>query len=549
MVGRVLALMNREIRGLHEAAYLLAFFAFLSQALALIRDRTFAHLFGAGETLDAYFAAFKVPDLMFAFLTLFVSSFALIPLIATRGGVSERESQSLVGSVLVVFGGVAVLASALLFFLIPSIVPIVFPGFSADTQVTVVQLSQILLLQPIFLGVSSVIASVIQASRKFFIYALAPIFYNVGIIVGAVFFYPLYGVYGLGWGVVLGAALHLLVQVVPLVLYKTGFQLSISSAPIRDALLVARASLPRTLALTSNQILMLVLISVASLAAAGSVASVSFAFNLQSVPLSVVGVSYAAALFPSLALLFAKNDLKTYASEVWAAIRHIIFWTVPAIALMVVLRAHAVRVVLGSGEFSWNDTRLTAAILAAFVISLVAQAAILVFSRAYYAARRDVTPILMNVGIAIVAGLVAYLSFQWFVTTPAVMYFIEDLFRIDSIPGSSVVMVALGYSVAMLCGGLLFGVLFARDFGFEKAVAGTLLHSFSSAVIAAAAAYGTLQLFGPLLPTETFVGIFTQGVAAGVVGLIVWAATLYVLKSQEFAEVVTVGAKLLKKRT
>ena len=84
MVGRLLSLIDREIRGLHEAAYVLAFFSLFSQVLALFRDRTFAHLFGAGPELDAYFAAFRVPDLIFAFLTLFVSSFALIPLLSKR---------------------------------------------------------------------------------------------------------------------------------------------------------------------------------------------------------------------------------------------------------------------------------------------------------------------------------------------------------------------------------------------------------------------------------------------------------------------------------
>ena len=547
MVSWILAFMNREIRGLHEAAYLLAFFAFLSQVLALVRDRAFAHFFGAGPTLDAYFSAFKIPDLLFAFLTLFVSSFAVIPLLADRGGTNTKESRTLVGSILLSFGVASIAAAGILYFLIPIVAPLLFPGFSESTKASVVLLSQIMLVQPIFLGLSSVIASVVQASRKFILYALAPIFYNLGIIFGAIILYPQMGIAGLGWGVVLGALLHFLIQVLPLMFHREMFRPVLSSSAIADTLIVVRKSLPRALALSSNQALMLAIISITSLAAAGSVASVSFAFNLQSVPLSIIGVSYAAALFPSLAMLFSKGDHDTFVSEVWAAIRHIIFWTAPAIALMIVLRAHMVRVILGSGEFTWADTRLTAAILAGFVISLIAQAAILVFSRAYYAAQKEMVPIVVNVGIALVAGLSAYAGFLWFQHTPVLQYFVENLFRIEDIPGSGSVVIVLAYSLVMSVGAIVFAFVFARDFAFERRVFTTLFYSFSASILAAAAAYGTLQIFGPLLPTETFVGIFTQGLAAGVAGLLVWAAALYSLRSQEFAETVTVLFRLVRR--
>jgi len=547
MVGRVLAFMNKEIRGLHEAAYLLAVFAFLSQVLALVRDRTFAHFFGAGPTLDAYFAAFRIPDLLYAFLTLFISSFAIIPLLAARGGPESKESQSLIGSVLFSFGCASIIAGVGLYFALPFIVPTLFAGFSEATKETVVTLSRIMLLQPFFLGLSSIIGALVQASRKFFIFALAPIFYNLGIIGGAVFLYPSMGPAGLAWGVVFGAILHVSVQTIPLIFHLKAFRPTLSRVVVSDTIAVARRSLPRAFALSANQLLMLVLISIASFAATGSVASISFAFNLQSVPLSIVGVSYAAALFPSLALLYAKNAHEAFVSEVWAAVRHIVFWTAPAIALMIVLRAHMVRVILGSGAFSWNDTRLTAAVLAAFAVSLMAQAAMLIFSRGYYAAQKEAVPIIMNVGVALVSGILAYISFHWFEQAHVWRYFIEHLFRIDGIAGSGVVIIASAYSVTMLIGALVFAIIFAKEFGFEKRVFSTLFCAVSSSVIGATVAYGTLKIFGPLLPTETFIGIFIQGASAGLAGLLAWAFVLWALKSQEFNEVLTVLFRLIQK--
>lgn len=540
----MLSAMNREIRGLHEAAYLLALFTFLAQVLALIRDRVFAHLFGAGAVLDAYFAAFRIPDLAFAFLTLFVSSFALIPLLERKGGAHTEDSRRLLGSVLFVFGVASIALSILLLPLMPWIVSTLFAGFSASAQSDTVLLSSIMLLQPIILGISSVVASVIQATRRFVLYALAPVFYNVGIMGGALVLYPLFGLPGLAWGVVLGALLHLAVQAIPLALSGSVRVPALASGWLGEVRDVVFLSFPRALALLSNHLVLLVFASIASFSVVGSVAVVNFGFNLQSVPLAVVGVSYASALFPSLAALFARGDRAVFVKEVWAAVRHIVLWITLAIALMVVLRAHVVRVILGSGEFTWSDTRLTAAVLAGFVISLVAQAVILIFSRAYYAAGRSLEPILVNVGAALVAGAGAYLAFRWFEVSTVVRFFVEDLFRINDIPGTEVVALSLAYSVVMLSAALVFAVMFARRFGFEQTVLKSALFSFAAAVIAGAVTYGTLQLFGPLLPTDTFFGIFAQGAVAGFVGIGAWAIVLTILGNREFAEVRAVWARL-----
>lgn len=537
--------MNREIRGLHEAAYLLAVFTFLAQILALVRDRVFAHFFGAGPTLDAYFAAFRIPDIAFALLTLFVSSFALIPLLEERGGAKSESARRLIGSALGVFGIVSIVLSALVFLFLPTIVPALFGGFEAAVQQETILLSGIMLLQPLLLGLSSIMASVAQSTRKFILYALAPVFYNVGIIIGALFLYPALGIIGLAWGVVVGAALHASVQALPLILFKAGGMPLFDGAWLADAKRVALLSAPRALALGANQLVLLAFAVAGSLAAAGSVSVIMFGFNLQSVPLAVIGVSYASALFPSLASLFARGDTETFKKEVWAAVRHIMLWTMLAIALMVVLRAHIVRVILGSGAFTWADTRLTAAVLAGFVISLAAQAVILIFSRAYYAAGRSLEPIIINVGAALIASAASLVALMWFRTATATRYFFEDLFRIEGIPGTEVVMLALAYSAVMLAAALIFALVYGTRFGFDRRTNASVFFSFAAAVIGGSVCYGTLQLFGPLLPTETFFGIFAQGAAGGIAGAAAWAGTLFALRSREFSEVRGIITKIV----
>ncbi len=536
MVRRILSVFTREIRGLHQAAYVLAGFSVLSQILGLLRDRTFAHLFGAGETLDVYFAAFRIPDLLFAFLTLFVSSFALIPLLSARDG---QEQGKLVGNVLFMFGIVAIVLSCAVWFFLPFLAPILFPGFPPEALAQTILLSRIMLIQPILLGLSSVASSMVQVLRQFLLFAVAPVLYNVGIIMGVLVFYPHLGVSGLAWGVVCGAFLHFLTQAVPL--FGRTHLLRVSLPSLRQSFAeVAFPSVPRSLALGAHQFLLLVFISIASLSSAGGVAALSFALNLQSVPLSIIGVSYAAAIFPSLALLFMAKDIAGFAREVWASVRHIIFWTLPFVTLIIVLRAHIVRVILGSGLFSWSDTRLTAALLALFSVSLVSQSLILIFSRAYYAAGNTKIPIIVNTTAVFSAAVLSIVGMRWIEGADASRYFLASLFRVTDIAGVEILIIPLAYSAVMIVTSVVFAYLFARQFGYETKTLQTLVHSFTASVVAAVSAYGVLQLLAPVLETETFFGIFAQGLGAGIFGLFVWLVVLRVLKATELQEVFAV---------
>lgn len=205
--------------------------------------------------------------------------------------------------------------------------------------------------------------------------------------------------------------------------------------------------------------------------------------------------------------------------------------------MMIVLRAHIVRVILGSGNFTWSDTRLTAALVALFAISLIAQSLMLIFSRAFYAAGKTLIPVIVNICGAIAAAMMAYFGVMWISTAGTPRYFMESLFRVSDIPGVPSLMIPLAYSVSLIVTALAFAYIFARRFGYEARVVDTFVHSSSASILGASAAYAMLQALGPLLPTETFLGIFLQGLFAGIVGLIVWVLTLYLLRSDELREI------------
>src|SRR3989344_7830673 len=199
------------VQGLHQAAYVLATLTLASQALALLRDRVFAHTFGASEVLDLYYAAFRVPDLVFALVASLVSAYVIIPRITGMGRESTRRLLSESATFLFGFGGLICIVLAVF---MPSFLAFLYPNFVESTyQSEFVTLSRILLIQPILLGLSGVLASVTQVNRRFVLFALSPVLYNVGIIAGAVFLYPILGLIGIGLGVIAGAVAYLAVNI------------------------------------------------------------------------------------------------------------------------------------------------------------------------------------------------------------------------------------------------------------------------------------------------------------------------------------------------
>ncbi|MBT4894909.1 oligosaccharide flippase family protein, partial [bacterium] len=395
MVRRIFNLIHKEINGLHEAAYLLGAFALLSQILALFRDRLLAHFFGAGAVLDTYYAAFRLPDIIFVAIASIVSVYVLIPFLAEKSSISKLKEKEFINTIFSAFFLIIITVSVIAFIFAPWLMKLFFPGLVDTAQFAdLILLTRVLLLQPIFLGISNLFASITQIHRKFVLYALSPVLYNVGIIIGIVFFYPSFGFMGLGLGVVLGAVLHLAIQIPFIVKNKflPKITLSIVGTRFNDVKKVIFLSLPRTLALSAHQISLLFLISFASLMASGSIAVFNLSFNLQSVPLTIIGVSYSVAAFPTLAKMFSNGQKKDFLEQVLTASKHIIFWSFPAIVLFIILRAQIVRVILGSGEFDWADTRLTAAALALFAVSIAAQGLVLLFVRGYYAAGNTKKP-------------------------------------------------------------------------------------------------------------------------------------------------------------
>lgn len=537
---KILRIFTKESGSINQAALLLGSLTFLSQILALFRDRSIAHFIGPSSALDAYYASFRIPDLIFICVASLASITVIIPFLVARmdGEKVTEKAHKYLNDIFTVFFSLMVIIALLSFFLMPYLVRFVAPGFTLDYQVQVVLLSRIMLLSPILMGLSNLFGTVTQLFRKFFIYSLSPILYNIGIIIGVVFFYPIWNVKGLAVGVVLGALMHFGIQAFASAScgFTPRFSFNINFKDIKD---VALTSFPRTLGLAFNNIALLAIIAMASFLKGGSISVFNFSFNLQSVPLNIIGISYAVAAFPTLAQSFANGKKDEFKKHLKEAARAIVFWSIPVIFLFIVLRAQIVRVILGSGSFSWDNTRLVAACLAIFSVSILAQGMTTLLSRAYYATGNTRRPLTVNLFSSVLIIIFSYLFIHIFQNVLFFRYFIESLLKVSDIPGTEVLMLPLAYSVGTILNFILHWIFVKKDFMPEESfITKTFFQSLGASFSLGIVGYLSLNILSPILGTTTFWGVFLQGFISGILGIIAAIFVLYLLKNEEFIDIV-----------
>ncbi|MCB9820584.1 hypothetical protein H6790_01410 [Candidatus Nomurabacteria bacterium] len=540
MVKRFISFFFREYKNVHMAAFLLAVSTFASQILALIRDRIFATQFGPGQVLDTYYSAFRVPDLLFITIASLASVTVLAPKLNSFIGTDDKDNtqaKNYLGNIAKVFSIFMIGCSFLAFLLMPLLAKIVAPGFDASSQAELVLLSRIMLLSPIMLGFSNLLSSVTQIYRRFTTYALSPVLYNLGIIIGALFIYPHFGIVGLAFGVVIGAIMHVGIQV-PAVrdLNMTPvFQKKINWSEIYS---LAATSLPRTLTLAFTSIGFLALTAIASDIGEGSISRMQFAYNLQSVPIAIIGLSYGVAVFPTLTKYFSSGDKTEFSRVLSNSFRHILLWSVPVAVFFVVLRAHIVRVILGAGEFTWDDTKLTAAAFALFTISAVFQSLLILIIRAYYASGTTWKPLKMGLIATVVQTILAFVLTKLFLIHPEFGALMSKYLRVTGVPDNEMLMLPLAYTIGTIINFVFLWGIFKSDLMQKKdlyKIGASLKQILIASLFSGFVVYMMLNILATFFNQDTFKGIFLQGFLSAIVGAIMWGIVLKWFKNEEFS--------------
>jgi len=509
---------SNQSQSITGAAIVLFLASVASRIIGIWRDRIFASTFGAGDTLDAYYSAFRVPDFIYNLVIVGALSAGFIPVFLRLLNTNRKKAEQTANILFTIFGFSLAFIATIFYIFAPQIIPLIVPGFSLEKSSLTISLTRIMMLSPFFLGLSGIASGILQAHKNFLIYSLTPIFYNLGIIAGAIFLVPLLGPIGLSWGVVIGAALHFFLQIPSLIAlgfrYRPSFKFGLDS--VRE---IFRMMLPRTAALAISQINTILTTSIASLLAAGSIAIYNLASNLQYFPVGTIGVSFAIAAFPTLTEIAARHDKTSFSDHLTQTMRQIFFFIIPFTVIILVFRAQIVRLLLGAGKFDWTDTITTMNTLAWFALSLFAQCLIPLLTRAFFAWQNSRIPLLAGLYSAIL--------------NLALAYFLSPYFGVCAL--------AIAFSTSSIFQALflyhklhLFGIK-----TIETNLIVSILKISAASIILGILAQFSKTVLGNFVNMDTALGVLIQSAGAGTIGVGGFIAAAYLLRLSEMTNLVT----------
>jgi putative peptidoglycan lipid II flippase len=485
-------------RILVNASLILTAAALASRLLGWIRLLVIGSQFGASRELDAYFAAFRIPDAIFQLVVAGALSAALIPVFQgyrARGQDVEawKLASSVINLVLIALG----ILSLVMAIFAPVLVPIVAPGFDAPTTELTIRMTRVMLLSPVLIGMGAVVTGILNSYQQFTVPSFAPLLYNLAIIGAAIFLAPIMGVEGLAVGVAIGSMAHLVIQLPNLARVGQRYDLTIGLGHpgVRK---VAWLMGPRTLGLAAGQLNFLVSTVLASGLPEGSLTAYNYAFQLSQLPVGIIGVSIAIALFPTMSQDAALGRIGEIRRQVANAVRLLVFVAAPMTAILIVLREPLTSVFYQYGLFSQSATDRTASTLLFFSIGLVGHIVVHVLARAFYAMQDTRTPVTW----AIVAVAINVPLMAWLVGPMGV----EGL--------------ALALSIAAVLE--VIGLLWSLRRRLESVEEAAILRTLGRASVAAVAA--GLLMFGGLVAVEGSLGGLLDNTVGRLLALLVLSA-------------------------
>ena len=507
--------MNKIKGTMWKTTWLLASLTVLSRVAGLVRDRLLAGDLGAGKQLDIYYASFRLPDLVFNLLILGTLTVAFLPVFSKKLEQSKDSANTLARTLMLsAVGGILVLC-LIVWLMVPSLIPVLVPGFDRDARNLTVELTRIMLLSPVLFTFSSIITAILNTYRKFFWAGLAPVFYNAGIIFGIIFLYPNFGLKGLAVGVLIGAVLHAGVQLPDL--WLSGFRFLGKLEFGKDLMKVGLLFLPKVIGVDSQQFTLLVYSFFGSYLTAGSISVLTLSSNIEAVPLGVFAVSGAIAVFPLLSQAVAKENFGNFLGYLESSLDQMFLFLLPATVWMLLLRAQTVRLLLGTGHFDWAATTRTFECLGILTLSLFAQGMVPLLARAFYA--------LQNTWIPALIGII----------TITINFFIAFIL----VKPLGVIGLAIGFSGSVIINAVILFITFfiylrqqvpgmhSQLTNFVYRLQQSVFRLLTFSIASGTGLYGTLYILDFVFDTHTWVGLALQVFGACLVGLTIYIGAIY----------------------
>jgi putative peptidoglycan lipid II flippase len=499
-----------------SAAFVIAFTYGLSAILSLVRSRLLAGFFGTGDELAVFYTADKIPSFVYSLLVVGTISTVFIPVFTNLLKHDKKAAWRTASAMISISVLVFVVLGVLVYIFAPNLIRLLSVWRFDEEQVLLgTRLMRLMISAQLILIISSFVTSLLQSFKYFVLPALAPVVYNLGMIGGILFLTPQFGIFGPAYGVLIGAVLHLLVQLPLLkrIEFKYKFALNLSDKGIREIISLVP---PRIFGSALVQVSSIVNNSIAILVSTSSVVVFRFADQLQSFPVNLFGASMALAALPTLSFEADEQDKEKFKKTFLTSFHQMLFLAIPASVILLVLRVPLVRLVFGAANFPWEATVSTAYVLAFFSFSIFAQSSVYLLTRAFFALKDTATPVKVN-------------FFTILLSTGLSLFFINVL-------GWGVWAVAFSYSIAAILDALVLLLILNKKVGGFGA--GKLITPFTkisySAVLMGISLYAPLKLLDQLVfdTTRTVPLILLTGIA-GLAGTVSYLFFTLLFKVEE----------------
>jgi len=383
--------------GILSAALVISVASGLNAILGFLKGRLLASYFGVSNDLAIFYTADRIPSLIYSILVVGAVSTVFIPVFTDiLKKDKEKAFKSASSIITATIIGFSVFGITVFIFAKPIITFLTVNKFTAEEINIGTNLMRIMIISQVILVISSLTTSILQSFKYFLIPALAPIFYNIGMLLGIVFLSTKYGIYGPAYGVVIGSILNLIIQLPLLKKTEFSFQFSLNfkDQSLKEMLILVP---PRILSVSMSSIVGTINNSLAILISAPSVIHLKFATQLQTFPVALFGLSMASALLPTLSKETDPEDREKFKQTLLTTLHQTMFLVLPISVILLILRIPVVRIVYGVSNFPWEATVKTAYALAFFSLSIFAESANYILSRAFYALKDTKTPVIINI--------------------------------------------------------------------------------------------------------------------------------------------------------
>jgi len=510
--------MNRGGRQIAKAATLVMALFVVSRVLGLARQMVVGALFGAGREFDAYVAAARIPEMIFLVVAGGALSSAFIPAFTDHLAREDHAGAWRLASAIVNLALIVLtFAAGLMAVFAPLLTrTVIAPGFDLSQQALTASLLRLMLISSVIFGVSGIVMGALNAYQHFLLPALASSVYNLSIIGGALLLGPRMGVRGMAVGVVVGAALHLLIQVPGLLRYGARYvpALGLDDPNVRE---VGRLMVPRVLGTAITQLNFVININLASRMGEGAVSAIYYAWLLLMLPLGVLAQAVGTAAFPTFAAQAARGERAEMRGALTATLRAVFSLCLPATVGLLVLGQPLVRLLFERGAFETSSTEAVTWALAFYALGLVGHAGLEIIARAFYALHDTLTPVW-------VGGLAMSLNVALSLTLPGI-------FELAGLPPHAGL--ALANSAATLLELVVLMALIRRRMdGLEGR---RTLIAFAKSCLAAVVMGAALVGWRAALPDA---GAMVVGGGGVLFGAAVYAASALLLRMEELQAVV-----------